>query len=182
MAILNPGFETAGQHPGLAEHWTFASATSLQGIAGFGPQPLHGWEGFERWHEHLHDLVDSALVRAFFDPLAEGYEDFEEAWDNDLYLTEFPTGHVVTADFHGGTVDDLEAGWDNVPFARSWGDVSEAPAIFDGEDREDFDSDWQDNEHFAWLWSSVSDEIALFDAGVSPEETFAGTWEPATTI
>jgi hypothetical protein len=182
MTILNSGFETAGQQPGEAEHWILVSSTSLESIAGFGPLPLLGWEGFDRWHEHLNELDDSELVLAFFDPAVEGYEDFEQAWDNDLYLTDLPTGHVVAAEFHGGTVEDLEDGWDNVPFAWSWGDVIEAAAIFDGEDRENFEDGWRNNEHFAWLWSGVSAEVVLFDGAATPAETFTGTWELATTI
>ena len=181
-AILNPGFETAGALPGLAESWTLTCVATRESIAGFGPPPLLGREGFERWHDLQRELDEGQTVRAFFDPHAEGYEDFEEAWDNDLYLRELPSGHLVAADFGSGEVEDLEAGWDNVPFARAWGDVTDAPAVFDGEDVETCEHGWHDNEYYAWSWSAVTGATALFDGATASAETFAGAWDPATTI
>ena len=181
-AIQNPGFEDAGQDPGEAEHWTFTAMVQRQGIAGFGPGAPRGWEDFERWHELLRVFDEGAAVLAMFDPQGEAIEDFEEAWDNDVYLTELPTGHVVACGFHGGVVEDLEAGWDNVPFAWSWSDVSAVPALFGGSPTEAFESAWTDNEHYAWAWPDITSEAALFDGGASAVESFSGTWDPATTI
>ena len=181
-AILNPGFETAGALPGQAEHWTLACHTAHEVIAGFGPGQLLGWEGFERWYDLLRDLDHAQTVLAFFDPHAEGYEDFDEAWDNDLYLHEVPTGYLVAAAFGSSEVEDLEAGWDNVPFARNWTDVADSPAVFDGEDTETYEHGWHDNEHYVRLWSAVPSSAALFDSAVEPQESFSGTWDPATTI
>ena len=182
MAILNPSFEDAGPEPGLAEGWTLATSVAGQRIAGFGPPPFDAWEGFERWFELLLDFAPGSLALAFFDPLAEGYEDFEEAWNNDLYLTELPSGQVVTAPFGGGAVEDMEDGWSNVPFATGWGDVTAVTGIFDGEPREDFEDAWRNNQSFAWLWAAIASQAALFDGGADPDEDFENSWTPVTTI
>jgi len=182
MGISNPGFETVGLYPGAAEHWTLSGHTALQGVAGFGSTPALGWEGFERWYRLLLDLADIPTVRAFFDSLVEGLEDFEEAWSNDVLLTELPTGRVTAASFHGHPVEDLEAAWDNLPFAWSWDDTSAQAAGFDGESHEDYEDGWQGNGQYAWLWSSVPSDVALFDSGATPHESFGGTWAPTTTI
>ena len=181
-AILNPGFETAGALPGQAEHWILTAYTSRERIAGFGPGLLLGWEGFERWYELHWELEDAQTVRAFFDPHAEGYEDFEEAWQNDLFLREVPTGHLVAALFHGGEVEDLEAAWDNVPFALAWDDVVDVPAEFDGDPIDACEHGWHGNEQFVWDWAGVTDGAALFDSGTSPEETFSGAFTTMSTI
>jgi len=81
MAILNPSFEDAGGEPGTAEHWTLATSVAGQRIAGFGPSPHRGWEDFDRWFELRLSFVPGSLALAFFDPIAEGFEDFEEAWN-----------------------------------------------------------------------------------------------------
>jgi len=104
MGILNPSFEDAGAQPGLAEHWTLTTSVAGQRIAGFGPVPEEAWEGFERWFELLTGFAPGSLALALFDPLAEGHEDFEEAWSSDLYLIELPSGQVITAPFGGGAV------------------------------------------------------------------------------
>ena len=181
-AVQNPGFEDAGASPGEAAHWVFTAVVQRQGIAGFGPGAPMGWEDFERWHELVRVFDESAAVLAMFDPQGEGYEDFGEAWDNDVFLMELPTGHVVACAFHGGVVEDLEVGWDNVPFAWSWSDVSASPALFGGQPSERFGAAWYDNEHYAWAWTDVTSDAALFDGGASAVESFSGTWDPATTI
>ena len=107
MAVLNPGFEDGGVLPGEAEHWTLVTFTALERIAGFGPEPFKAWEDFERWADFLATLEPEDIAIAFFDPRAEGYEDFEESWNNEFYLTELPTGHVITAPFSGGAVEDM---------------------------------------------------------------------------
>jgi hypothetical protein len=182
MAILNPSFEDAGAQPGEAEHWTLQSNTSLRRIAGFGPAPQDAWEGFERWFELLDDLDGIPVAIAFFDPLAEGFEDFEDAWDNDIYLTELPTGQVVTAPFGGGAVEDMEDGWSNVPYATAWADVAGVIGLFDAEPREDFEEQWRSNESYAWAWTDVAGVVATFDGGADTDEDFENGWAAATTI
>src|SRR5690606_6228036 len=131
MAILNPSFEDAGAAPGEAEHWTIVTVTSLERIAGFGPAPHRAWEDFERWFDLLLAFGPGQLALAFFDPIAEGFEDFEEAWANDLYMTELPAGQVITAPFGGGAVEDMESGWPNVPYTTAWEDVAAVVGMFD---------------------------------------------------
>jgi len=182
MGILNPSFEDAGAQPGLAEHWTLTTSVAGQRIAGFGPVPEEAWEGFERWFDLLTEFAPGSLALALFDPLAEGHEDFEEAWSNDLYLTELPSGQVITAPFGGGAVEDMEDGWSNVPYALDWSAITAATGIFDGEPREDFEDAWRNNQAFAWLWAAVTSQAALFDGGGDADEDFENAWTPATTI
>jgi len=182
MAISNPSFEDAGAAPGRAEHWTMRTAAALERIAGFGPDPHRAWEDFERWFDLVLSLGPGDVALAFFDPLAEGYEDFEEAWDNDLYMTELPSGLVVTAPFGGGAVEDLEEGWDNVPYARAWEEVAGVTGVFDGEPREDFEDQWRSNQSYAWSWGSVTSATAMFDAGALNREDFENDWSAASTI
>jgi hypothetical protein len=182
MAILNPSFEDGGAQPGEAEHWALQTVTSLERIAGFGPVPHEAWEGFERWSDRLDDFDGLTVAIAFFDPLAEGYEDFEDAWGNDLYLTELPTGQVVTAPFGGGAVEDLEGGWSNVPYATAWEEVAGVIGVFDGEPREDFEEQWRSNQAFVWAWEFVVGVIANFDGGAQTVEDYENAWAAATTI
>ena len=182
MPILNPSFEDAGAQPGEAEHWTLHAFTGLRRIAGFGPAPHRAWEDFERWFELTDDLDGIAVAIAFFDPLAEGVEDFEEAWDNDLYLTDLPTGQVITAPFGGGAVEDMEDGWSNVPFATAWAEIASVAGLFDAEPREDFEEQWRSNESYAWQWADVAGVIAVFDAGSQAVEDYENDWTAATTI
>ncbi len=182
MAIQNPSFEDGGALPGEAEHWTLLTVTSLERIAGFGPAPHEGWEGFERWFDLLDDFGALTVAIAFFDPLAEGYEDFEDAWSNDIYLTELPTGQVVTAPFGGGAVEDLEAGWSNDAYATAWEQLSGATGQFDGEPREDFEEQWRSNQSYAWSWAALTSQTAMFDAGADNNEDFENDWTAASTI
>ena len=182
MAIANPSFEDAGAAPGQAEHWTLRTSASLERIAGFGPDPYRAWEDFDRWFDLVLSLGPGDVVLAFFDPLAEGYEDFEEGWSNDLYLTELPSGQVVTAPFGGGAVEDMEDGWDNTAYAWSWDDVGSVTGSFDGEPREDFEDQWAGNQSYAWSWGSVSSAAAMFDGGAQNREDFENDWTVATTI
>jgi len=182
VPILNPSFEDAGAQPGEAEHWTLQAFTGLRRIAGFGPVPHRASEDFERWFELQGDFDGVTVALALFDPLAEGYEDFNEAWDNDLYLTELPTGQVITAPFGGGAVEDMEDGWSNVPYATAWEDVAGVIGLFDAEPREDFNEQWQGNESFAWTWAAVASSAALFDGGAQPVEDYENGWDPASTI
>ena len=77
----------------------------------------------------------AATVAALFD--TQTIEDFEDQWDNDIYLLAF-----AGADTVAGTPDTFETGWQNVPYLTSLtpGDLS--AAVFDGpapEAFEDFD-------------------------------------------
>jgi hypothetical protein len=180
MAVLNPSFETPGANPGEAEHWTLSTYTSKERIAGFGPEPFRAQEDFERWVDLLTSLDQTAI--GFFDPLLEGYEDFEEGWQNDVYLTELPTGHVAVAPFDGGAVEDMEDGWSNAPYAWSWDDVTASTGMFDGEPREDFEENWRSNENYAWDWSAVSSATGYFDSGTDPNEDFENDWTVMTTL
>lgn len=182
MAILNPSFEDAGAQPGEAAHWTLQTLASRERIAGFGPAPHEAWEGFEWWFDLLDDLAAVTVAIAFFDPLAEGYEDFNEGWGNDLYLTELPTGQIITAAFGGGVVEDLEDGWSNVPYAMAWEDVGAVTGVFDGEPREDFEEEWRSNQAFLWAWEMAAGVIAAFDGGADTNEDFENDWAAATTI
>ena len=182
MAISNPSFEDAGAAPGQAEHWTMRTAASLERIAAFGPDPHRAWEDFERWFDLVLALSPGDVALGFFDPLAEGLEDFEEAWANDLYMTELPSGLVVTATFGGGAVEDLEDGWDNVPYARAWEEVAGVTGVFDGEPREDFEDQWRSNQSYAWSWGSVTSATAMFGGGAQNREDFENGWSPASTI
>ena len=182
MAILNPSFEDAGAAPGEAEHWTIVTVTSLERIAGFGPAPHRAWEDFERWFDLLLAFGPGQLALAFFDPIAEGFEDFEEAWANDHYMTELPAGQVITAAFGGGAVEDMESGWANVPYTTAWEDVAAVVGMFDGEPGEDFEEQWRSNESYAFAWGSVASATAMFDGGADPDEDFENGWTPAATI
>jgi hypothetical protein len=140
MALLNPRFLLPGDHPGEAAHWTLTAFTSLERFAGFGPEPCQACEGFERWTELLRDLDTIVIAFALFDALPEAVEDFEDAWQNDAYLFELPTGHIIRAAFDGKTEEDLETGWLNDLFAWLWEDVPSVTAVFDGDPREDFET------------------------------------------
>jgi hypothetical protein len=140
MALLNPRFLLPGDHPGEAAHWTLTAFTSLERFAGFGPEPYQACEGFDRWTELLRDLDAVVIAFALFDALPEAVEDFEDAWQNDAYLFELPTGHIIRAAFDGKAEEDLETGWQNDLFAWLWEDVPSVTAVFDGDPREDFET------------------------------------------
>lgn len=182
MSILNPSFEMAGAQPGLAEGWTLTTSVAGQRIAGFGPAPPEAGEDFERWFDLRLDFPPGGLALAFFDPLSEGHEDFDEAWGNDLYLTELPSGQVIAAPFGGRAVEDLEDGWSNAPYARDWSAVSAATGVFDGKPYEDLEESWGNNQAFARLWDSITAQAARFDSGSDAHEDFEAGWTAATTI
>jgi hypothetical protein len=182
MAIQNPGFEDAGASLGEAQHWTLHTVASLERIAGFGPAPHEAWEAFERWFDLLDDFDGLTVAIAFFDPLAEKYEDFEEAWNNDIYLFELPTGQMVTAPFGGDALEDMEDGWSNEPFTTSWAEVAAVTGEFDNEPREDFEERWRSNQSYAWSWAAVTSQTAKFDAGANTNEDFENDWTAASTV
>ena len=179
MALLNPRFLLPGDHPGEAAHWTLTAFTSLERFAGFGPEPYQACEGFERWTELLRDIDAVVIAFALFDALPEAVEDFEDAWQNDAYLFELPTGHIIRAAFDGKTEEDLETGWLNDLFAWLWEDVPSVTAVFESDPHENFESHWKGNEAFAWVWEDVPSAGAWFDNGVKPFEDFEGDWDDA---
>jgi hypothetical protein len=182
MAILNPSFEDAGASLGEAEHWTLHTVASLERIAGFGPAPHKAGEAFERWFDLLDDFDGLTMAIALFDPFAERHDDFEEAWNNDIYLFELPTGQMVTAPFGGGAAEDLEAGWSNVPFATSWAEATAVTGQFDSEPCEAFEKRWRSNQSYAWSWATLTSRTAMFDAGANNHEDFENDWTTASTI
>ena len=138
MGLLNPSFEDAGAAPGEAAHWTLTTFCSAERLAGFGPAPARAWEDFERWFALHAAFVAGDVALAFFDPLAEGLEDFEEAWDNVYFLLELPTGQIDAAACDGDAVEPFEGGWANASYATAWEQVSGIVGVFDAEPREDF--------------------------------------------
>ena len=182
MAILNPDFETPGADPGQAEHWTLIVHTAAERIGGFGPEPHRAWEDFERWVDFKGDLTDVEVILAFFDHLAEGFEDFNEGWDNDLYLFDLPTGQLVVCPFDGGAVEEMESDWNNDNYAWSWEHVTAEAGQFDNETVEDFEDLWRANEAYTWSWSDVASVTAMFDEGAQPVEDFENDWTAADTI
>ncbi len=182
MAILNPSFEDGGTNPGEAAHWTLVTVVAGERIAGFAPDPYRAWEDFERWSELLLVFEDGDLAFALFDPLAEGYEDFEDAWGNDLYMTELPSGQVVLCPFGGGAGEAFEAGWSNDGFATSWDVVTAVTGSFDGEPREDFEEQWSSNQSYAWAWAGVTSTSAMFDGGAQNREDFENGWTAMVTL
>ena len=159
MGLLNPSFEEAGAGPGEAADWTLVTFVARERIAGFG-DPCRAWEGFA-WSELVLAFDDGDLALAFFDPLAEGFEDFRDAWDNDHFLLELPSGQVVAY-----PDEPFEIGWANDDYATAWAAIAAAAALFDGELAEDFPLP------FAWDWASATAASATFDGGADSVEDF----------
>ncbi|MCP4548413.1 MAG: hypothetical protein GY835_18295 [bacterium] len=170
MSILNPRFDTPGTYPGEAESWTLRTHVAVAEFAAFTPEPLFAWEDFSRWYDFKFSLDECTVALAMFDPRKEGFEDFEEGWGNDYYLTEIPTGHVVIHPFDS---EDFEmmggAGWDVDSYAWTLDDVGTFIALFDGAEFEVFHRD-----PYAWDWSAVLGETAMFDG--EPVEGFELDW------
>lgn len=185
MPLLNPRFEEAGTEPGAAAHWTLVTFVATERIAAFGPAPLRAWEDFERWSKLQLSLEASDVATGFFDPRPEGLEDFEEAWGNDHYLREWPTGQAATCRFDGEPIEDRARGWGNDGFLDDWAAIAAAVGIFDGEPREDFKRAWLANETFVSTWAEVAAAVAAFSTGSeghADRESFAAGWPAATTI
>lgn len=186
MTVQNPSFEYAGARPGEAEHWTLVAVASLEEIAGFGPGPVGAaelaWEGFEDWFDRVTSLEDLTVVRAFFDVAPEGFEDFNENWENDLYFLDLPPAQQVAASFGPNDVEDCEGGWANDNYATRWVDVTSAAAAFGGEPREDFEAQWSGNHAFGWTWGAITSVAGRFDPGAQDREDFEDGWPTATTI
>jgi len=167
MAILNPRFETPGEHPGQAERWTLRTHVSSAEFAAFTPEPLSAWETFGRWYDFKFSFEQGDLGLAFFDPKKEGYEDFEEGWGNDYYLTEIPTGHVVAHLFDGEDIETMNGGWDVEPYSWFLDDITTITALFDGDQHEVFDF-----EPYASTWDDITSETVMFTEGMDSFESF----------
>lgn len=184
MPLLNPRFEEAGAEPGAAAHWTLVTFVAAERIAAFGPAPARAWEDFERWSKLQLTLEASDVAIGFFDPRSEGLEDFEEAWGNDHYLREWPTGQAVACLFDGEPVEDFAHGWVD-GFLDDWTAVAAFVGLFDGEPREDFEQAWLANGAFVAAWAEVTTAAAAFSTGGdgrADHESFAPGWPAATTI
>lgn len=180
MALLDPRFIEGGEGPGEAAHWTLVTLVTGDRIAGFGPEPHRAWEDFERWSKVALSFESGDLALAFFDPFSEGHEDFEEAWDNDLYSTELPTGRIAAGVFGADEREAFEKGWSNDGFDTSWDAVSPVTGSFDGEPHEDFEEGWPGNQSFAWTWAAVTSATATFDG--QGREAFETGWTAATSL
>ena len=181
MGLLNPGFETAGAQPWLANGWTLSAVTSLEEIAGFGV-PEEAWEGFERWHTLRASLADVTAVLAFFGSALVGHEQFEAGWANTVYLRELPPAQLVTGSFGGRPVEDCESDWSNAPYAREWAAVSASAGVFAGVPVEPFEQRWRGNEAYVRTWAAVVSSAATFDAGAQAVEDFENAWTHAATL
>jgi len=174
MALLNPRFQDPGVLPGEAEHWTLICLTHGERIAGFGADPVKASERFEwiSWHHSLNELP---VIVAIFD--SEAHEDFEESWDAGHYLFELPPSLLEPANAEG-----YEQGWDNSSFASSWLDTSSAPAIFNSQAHERFNSQWYGNISYFWSWLTGPTAPARFEPDLSPLEEFNDSWDLANTL
>ena len=184
MPILNANFEDAGANPGEAAHWQLVTYVARHRVAAFGPAPYRAWEDFERWVERKLAWTDGDLARAFFDPRLEGFENFEDAWDNSCYFAALPTGLVESCSFSGRPDETFAIGWGNDTFHASWAGVSAESGFFDTKPVEDF-ALWGHDESYFSAWALVNSAAALFDPGTSSTpnfETFETGWPSATTI
>jgi hypothetical protein len=168
--LLNPTFHDPGALPGEAVHWTLRTLCQGQRIAGFGPVPESAQEDFERWFELRKSFGQADIAIAMFDSLAEGYEDFEEGWNDGPLLVELTGGNADPALFAGNDFDDMETGWVSLPFLCSWDDVTDEPAEFDGQPVEGFEG-WMPPFFATW-------EGAGFDGWTVNVERFEGAWTP----
>jgi hypothetical protein len=182
MALLNPRFEEAGEHPGEAAYWTLVTYVTAERIAGFGPEPYHSTEDFERWSDLWLVLDDVGIALAFFNYATNGYEDFEKSWDNSSYYFELPAGRVIVAIFGDSEVESMEDGWLTEPYARWWDEVNSETGEFDGSPYENFEGYWNGNEFYVWSWDDVTAQTALFDGGTNPVEMFDQTFWPEEEI
>ncbi|MGN6107487.1 MAG: hypothetical protein ACTHU0_20425, partial [Kofleriaceae bacterium] len=181
MAIRNPRFEDAGAQPGSAAHWTLVTFVAAERVAAFGPAPVRGWEDFERWTELKLAFAAGDLALGLFDALPEGREDFDEAWDNDLYLRAWSAGHSEACVFDGAPLERFDHGWATDTFVDDWSALADAAGVFDGQPREDFEDAWLGNHAFLWTWSTVTSVAAVFAPGLMTGEGFEVGWPMATT-
>jgi hypothetical protein len=180
MALLNPSFEDAGALPGAAAHWTLTAVTSREAIAAFGAAPAEAFERFERWFSLVSVFAPSSTVLAFFDGAREGFEDFEEAWANSLYLREFQPAVLVP--LLTPAPETFDATWRNAGYCHAWGAIASAAASFGPSTAESFEDHWRGNEAFARDLASVATDVARFEPGAKPLEAFETAWTHATTL
>lgn len=187
MAVVNPGFETAGSDAGEAANWTWFSSPAAQAeaYAVFGSIPYDDEENFERgWTNDTYlfafdPFVD--IVAPLFDTnigTGEVFEDFEEGWSlNHGY--SFALGSAELATFDVGTpepFEDFEEEWDsNESYDFDMG--STTAALFNTSDAaEDFEEGWDSNENYDFEIGSLSS--ALFDDAFEAVEDFEETFGP----
>ena len=144
-------------------------------MAAWGPAPETSVEGFERWVPLHRRFVLGDLVFALFDARPEALEDFAEGWANEPYLWAWHDGLAETCVFGPEVGEAFSPGWANDDYAWSWAAVAAEPALFGSEPHEAFVTT-------PWLasWAEAPAAPALFDGGST--ETFAGLWQPASTI
>lgn len=169
MGLLNPTLRDPGPAPGSAAHWTIVSVCQAERIAAFGPSPERAQEDFERWNDLVLAFTGGALVVAFFDPIARGYEAFD-IWADGGFIDAFPDVLLVATAF--GT-DSFE-NWLSSPWSTSWGDVTPQAAQFGGVPHDDFNS-WAPPPPPTWA-------TAMFDGGTKTTDGFEGTWLTMTTL
>ena len=177
MPISNPSFEEVGALPGEAAGWTLTCVCTAEQAAGFGPPPESAREDFERWLAWMDGFGEGDLVFALFDALPEAREDFEEGFANETWLGAWHPGFAEACVFGDDVAESFDAGWATDAWARGWDEVASEAAAFGADPHEDFGV-----EPWRASWNDVTDDAARFDGGTTTEETFAGTWEPATTV
>jgi hypothetical protein len=180
MALANPSFEDAGSLPGEAAHWTLTAVTRLEAVAGFGASPPQAFESFERWSSFVAELAGVTTVLAFFDGGRDGYEDFEHAWANSLYLRDFQPAVLVP--LHSSAAETFDANWSGAAYFLAWGAVASDAATFGAQGAEDFEARWHANESFAHDLAAIATDAARFAPGALAFETFETAWVHATTL
>jgi hypothetical protein len=173
MAFLNPTLHNPGPTPGSAASWTLTSLCQAQRIGAFGPNPMRAAEDFERWSDLATSFPDGALVLAFFDGGAQGYEDFANGWTASAFVSEFSEALLDAYPFAGG-VEDMETGWLASPFVTTWAGVGKDVGLFGGAPQDDFEA-WFAGAPATWT-------SAAFDAGAKSAEAFEGTWPAMKTL
>ncbi len=180
MALANPSFEDAGSLPGDAAHWTLTAVTRLEAVAGFGTSPPQAFESFERWSSFVDALAGVTTVAAFVDGGRDGYEDFEEAWANSLYLRELQAAVLVP--LHTPVAETFDATWSGAAYVLAWGAVASDAATFGAQGAEDFEARWHANESFAHDLAAIATDAARFAPGALAFEPFETAWVHATTL
>lgn len=120
-----------------------------------GLMPAPRVETFERgWNSNeTYSFVLGASEDASFDTVPQAFEDFEEGWGNDAYLSVFDLGIDTTIAEYGTGLEDFESfenGWSNDSYMTSFNlAVDTVAASYDGaypQLFEDFEQVRQDAE------------------------------------
>ena len=90
--------------------------------------------------------------------------------------------HMIACPFGQVDVEGFERGWNNDDNYVAWNSVTATIAVFDGQPVEDFEDSWRSNESFAFEWSAILSQMALFDTATDSREDFEDGWRLATTI